>query len=243
MNLKDFNTNKMKAKRFHKIFESRFGRKINFDNMTSSTAVKLVNKLDESIAVMKKSTAFQRAEKSPRYAETLMLKEGLDNWLHVRLGISHKRKLTEGEIEQAEAVLAAKDFVDRLQKMLEDVGRIINEDLPPLSDVIRDQMGSDVATSYVTSASTALMAIQTSISTGRQELDSAARILAGEEDAIGGMEMGAGDELGMDDDLGDLDAELGDDGIEGDLDLSGGDEFDMDDGAIGGDLELGREVR
>lgn len=239
MNLSDFNTNEMKAKRFHKIFEQRFGRKINFDKMTTKTAVQLVNKLDEAIGTMRQSVKFQQAEKDPRYTETLMLKEGLDNWLHVKLGIQHHRKLTEGEIEQAEAVLAAKDFVDRLQKMLEDVGRIINEDLPPLSDVVRDQMGSDVATSYLTSATDALTSAQAAIAASRGELDSAARVLAGEEDMsmdIGGdMDMGADDDLDMGDDLGgELDAEL---------DLGDEDEFGMADAEVGGELDLGREER
>lgn len=240
MNLKDFNTNDMKAKRFIKIFEQRFGRKINFDNMTTKTAVKLVNKLDESIAAMRQKPSFQSAEKDPRYTESLMLKEGLDNWLHIELGISHKRKLTEGEIEQAEAVLAAKDFVDRLQKMLEDIGRIINEDLPPLSDVIRDQMGSEQAEAYASSASGALSNIQTAISAGRGELDSAARILAGEEQAMPSMGMDGemGDDMGMD-----VDADMGMDGEIPGEEIPGEDDFAMTNPEIGGELELGRDER
>jgi len=174
MKLGDLNTHKMKAKRFHKIFESRFGRKISFENLQVKTAVKMVNKLDETIEKMRRTKGFQIAERNSQYSETIMLKEGLDNWLHVKLNIAHKRRLTEGEIEQAEAVLAAKDFVDRLQKMLEDVSRIINEDLPPLSDVVRDQMGVEQADAYMQAANGALMAIQTAISTGRGEMDTAA---------------------------------------------------------------------
>src|SRR6056300_441051 len=41
--------------------------------------------------------------------------------------------ITEGEVENAELVLAAKDMVDRVQGMLEDIGKMINEDLPPLT--------------------------------------------------------------------------------------------------------------
>ena len=247
MNLQDFNSNPMKAKRFHKIFESRFGRKVNFDKLSVAKAVQLVNKIDETLAGMKKTVGYQNAQTNPAYCEVLMLKEGIDNWLHVKLGIEHSRKLTEGEIEQAEAVLAAKDFVDRLQKMLEEVGRIINEDLPPLSDVIRDQMGSEVATAYATSATAALSEIQMSLTTGRLEMDSAARVLAGEEDAMGAMDMA---EPGMDDGMGDemgMDAIAADDGMGGGLDDGMGGEgvsdFDMDDAAIGGDLDLGREAR
>jgi len=240
MNLTDFNTHSLKVKRFQKITESKFGKKIDFNTLTVPTAIKLNKKLDETLNKMRHSSQYHNAHKTRSYTETLMIKEGLDDWLHIQLGIAHKRKLTEGEIEQAEAVLAAKDFVDRLQKMLEDVGRIINEDLPPLSDVIRDQMGSEQAQAYSDAASTALTSIQSAISSGRGELDSASRVLAGEEDMSQAMDMGGDEDLG-DLDAGDemdMDAEMGSDPMDYE-----GDEFAMTDPEIGGEEELGREER
>jgi len=245
MDLNDFDTHSIKVKRFERITESRFGKKIDFSKLTVSKAIKLTNKLEETLNKVRHSANYHNAHKDSRYSETLLVKEGLDDWLHIQLGIAHKRKLTEGEIEQAEAVLAAKDFVDRLQKMLEDIGRIINEDLPPLTDVIRDQMGQEQADAYRDAASNALTSAQAAISQSRGELDSGARILSGEEQAMpsmgmGGDEMGAGDEMGMDPEMG-MDDEMG--AGELDLDAEGGDEFAMADPEIGGDLELGREER
>ena len=241
MNLKDFDTHSMKLRRFHKITESKFGKKIDFNTLTVPTAVKLVKKIEESLDKMRSTSDYHDAHKTRAYTETLMIKEGLDDWLHIQLGISHKRKLTEGEIEQAEAVLAAKDFVDRLQKMLEDVGRIMNEDLQPLSDVIRDQIGMEQADAYNTAASAALSNAQAAISSARAELDTAARGLAGEQmptmdlDAGGDMDMDAGADMDLDVDA-DVDADL-------DLDAPADDEFGMADAEVGGDLELGREER
>jgi hypothetical protein len=228
MNLNDFNTHSLKVRRFEKITESRFGKKISFDNLNVKTAIKLVNKLDETLNKIRNSSNYHDAHKDSR---------GLDDWLHIQLGIAHKRKLTEGEIEQAEAVLAAKDFVDRLQKMLEDVGRIINEDLPPLSDVVRDQMGQEQADSYTAAAQGALQGIQDALTSGRAEMDSAARILAGEEAAMPSMDMGMDADIDMD-----VDADM-DLGADAELDLDAGDDFEMDDAEIGGELELGREER
>jgi hypothetical protein len=242
MDLNDFDTHSLKVKRFEKITETRFGKKISFNKLDVKTAVKLVNKLDETLNKIRNSEGYHDAHKDSRYTETLMIKEGLDDWLHIQLGINHKRKLTEGEIEQAEAVLAAKDFVDRLQKMLEDIGRIINEDLPPLSDVIRDQMGSEQAEAYSSQASAALSDAQTAISQARGELDNGARILSGEEQAM--PDMGMGDEMGGELDV-DADMGMGDEmgADELDLDAEGGDDFEMTDPEIGGELELGREER
>ena len=246
MNLNDFDTHSIKVKRFERITETRFGKRIDFSKLNVKTAIRLTNKLEETLNKIRHSANYQNAHKDARYTETLLIKEGLDDWLHIQLGISHKRKLTEGEIEQAEAVLAAKDFVDRLQKMLEDVGRIINEDLPPLTDVIRDQMGQEQADAYRDAASGALTAIQTAISQGRGELDTGARVLAGEEQAMPTMGM-PGDEMGGEiDPVGDMD--MGDD-MELDPEMGagdemgGGDEFAMSDPEIGGGEELGREER
>ena len=247
MNLNDFDTHSIKVKRFERITESRFGKKIDFSKLTVKKAIKLTNKLEETLNKVRHSVNYQNAHKDPRYSETLLVKEGLDDWLHIKLGIAHKRKLTEGEIEQAEAVLAAKDFVDRLQKMLEDVGRIINEDLPPLTDVIRDQMGQEQADAYRDTASNALTSIQSAISQGRGELDSASRILAGEEQAMPSMGMGdemggeMGDEMGMDPGA-DMEMDPSAD-MDLDMDAEGGDEFAMTDPEIGGEEELGRAER
>jgi hypothetical protein len=94
MNLNDFNTHSSKVKRFEKITESKFGRKINFDTLTIPTAIKLVKKLDEGLQKMRQSTNHHNAHKSAAYSETLLVKEGLDDWLHIQLGINHKRKRT-----------------------------------------------------------------------------------------------------------------------------------------------------
>ena len=60
--------------------------------------------------------------------------------------------LKEGEMESAELVLAAKDMVDQLQKMQESLGELQNENLPPLVDAIRDEMGQDKADAFSNAA-------------------------------------------------------------------------------------------
>jgi hypothetical protein len=120
--------------------------------------------------------------------------------------------------------------------MLEDISRIMNEDLPPLTDVVRDQMSNDQAQSYADTANAALSAIQTAISAGRSEMDTAARALAGEDVATDNMEMPC-DDTDTDVDT-DVDADM-----DTDVDAEDGDDFAMTDAEVGGDLELGRAER
>jgi len=232
-----------KQRKLNKIIESRFGVGVNFKKMTPAKAKRLSRAMTESLNKIRKSHGVHVAEKNPRYMECLMIKESVDTWLK---GAPRRHKLTEGEIEQAEAVLAAKDIVNRLQKMYEDVASIVSQDLPPLSDVIRDQMGSEQAEQFTSSASSSLSTLQEQLMASREAMDNASRALAGEDDAMmgGDMDMGMGDTEDYDDDMGadlDMDADLG---MDADLDMDADvDGFDATPAATGGDLELGRELR
>ena len=128
--------------------------------------------------------------------------------------------ITEGEVENAELVLAAKDMVDRVQKMLEDIGKMINEDLPPLTDAIRDEMDSTTADSFNSSMSTALNSLLDNLSTARTGVDEASRVLTGDTPAE---PMGA-EEPG---EVTAPDAEA--------------DDFGAADAAVGGEEPMGRE--
>jgi hypothetical protein len=87
--------------------------------------------------------------------------------------------LTEGELESAQAILAAKDFVDRLQDMLEESSKMLNEDLPPLLDAIRDQIGMDQAAAYNSEVSGVITGLVDSIRQAREAVDNSTRMLAG----------------------------------------------------------------
>jgi hypothetical protein len=134
--------------------------------------------------------------------------------------------ITEGEVENAELVLAAKDMVDRVQGMLEDIGKMINEDLPPLTDAIRDEMDSATADSFNSSMSTALQGLLDNLGTARTGVDEASRILVGETPAepMGMEEPGEIEAPEMGDEMSDME-----------------DDFGASDAATGGEEPMGRE--
>ena len=144
--------------------------------------------------------------------------------------VTESVQINEGEVESAELVLAAKDMVDRIQGMLEDVGKMINEDLPPLTDAIRDEMDSSTADSFNSSMSTAMQGLLDNLGTARTGADDAARILVGDAPAepMGMEEPG---EVEAPDDM-----EMG-----ADMDMDSDDDFGASDAAVGGDEPAGRE--
>jgi hypothetical protein len=223
MNLKELAPKK--THRLNKVMESRFGFTVDYDNMTYTKAQRLSIAIEESLNKIRQSYGIHTAEQNPKYMEMFMVKEGVDAWLR------DNRLLTEGELETAEAVLAAKDMVDSIQDMITDASKMLNEQLPPLLDTIRDQMGAAQADQFKTTATGALQGLMDSLNTARDSLDNGSRQLAGEQvaepmalggaGAVGGAEMPAPDA--------DLEA--------------GGEDFATADAAAGGEEELGRERR
>jgi len=215
-----------KTQRLNRIMESRFGFGIDYNKLTYAKAQRLSIALDESLNNIRKSYGAHTAEKNPKYMEMFMVREGLTAWL------DQHETLLEGELETAEAVLAAKDMVDSVQDMITDASKMMNEELPPLLDTIRDQIGTAQADSYKQTVTAALQGLMDSLNGARDALDNGARVLAGEQPdqamSMGG-EQGLPGQLPPADSDSDLDAE--DDG------------FAATDAAAGGPEELGRERR
>ncbi len=156
-----------------------------------------------------------------KYADMGDYQEALYNAAK-RMGLVESVQINEGEVENAELVLAAKDMVDRVQGMLEDIGKMINEDLPPLTDAIRDEMDSTVADSFNSSMSTALNSLLDNLGTARTGVDEASRVLVGDTPAE---PMGA-------EEPGEVTAP----------DAEPEDDFGASDPAVGGEEPMGREL-
>lgn len=141
--------------------------------------------------------------------------------------VSEATPMMEDEVGEAESLMAAQDMVDRIQGMLEDVGEMLNEELPPLTDSLRRSSGADAAASFNAGASEALNSLLESCRSAREAMaNSVAVMTGGEPTPMGDIET-AEPEAGMDSD-------------ESDIDL---DDFETSDPAAGGDEPLGRSKR
>ena len=156
--------------------ESRFGVKIDYDNLNFPKAYVLAQGLTENLEKIKHSHGVHVAEKNPKYMELLMVREGLHRWM-----IENKQQLImESEMGKSQAILAAKDMVDSIQDMLEEVSKMQNEQMPALLDTIRDQIGMEQADAFKASVEPLLAEMTTQLSAARGTADNAARALAGE---------------------------------------------------------------
>ena len=93
---------------------------------------------------------------------------------------TNENVVTEGAIEGSELIMAAKSMVDKYDAMIQDIGEMLNEELTPLVDKIRDEMGTDVAETYLSTMTNALNNTMNIMKEDRMLADDASRILTGE---------------------------------------------------------------
>jgi hypothetical protein len=154
-------------------------------------------------------------------------------------------QLNEGEVDHASAIVAARGMVDEIQKMVEKISAMVNEELPPLMDTIRDRVGADQASAFGAAATQTLTPLLDAVRAAREGMDGAARTVAGEEAAMP-MTPGADTGLAAPDMGADAGAEVGaevppaaDAGVE----IPRADDAATSDAAVGGTAELGRGKR
>lgn len=215
------------AKKINKVMESRFGFALDFSKLTVEKAERLSETITANLDKIRHSVDLHTAERNPRYMELLTVKESLSAWLQ-----ENRRQLTEGEVGNAEVLMAAKDMVDSVQDAIEKVGKMQNEQLPQLLDSIRDQVGSEQADGFKNAVGATLDTLMQNLQDAREGVDKGVRILSGEA-VDNPMDM-PGDDLGSDlppAPTSDLDSDETSDG------------FAATDAAVGGAEELGREKR
>jgi len=223
----------LSSKKTNKILESRFGFTIDFDKLTVEKAEKLSETITTNLNKIRHSVDLHTAETNPRYMELLTVKEGLTQWLNERTEIVEVEEstdtadeiITEGEVGDAEVLLAAKDMVDSIQDTIEQVGKMQNEQLPQLADSIRDQIGLEKAEDFKNTVMPALENLMATLQVTREDVDTGVKVLTGEAVAEP-MDLPAPEESDLD-----VDSEEETDGFAG------------TDAAVGGDQELGREKR
>jgi len=115
---------------------------------------------------------------------------------------SSKQAIMEGDVENAQVVLAAQDIVDRVQKIIEDMVDIQYKDIPSLADGVKAEMGVESATQFSDTMTTALQTLADQLKEAKTQMENAVGVVTGEEV---GMPADLGMEEPMDDELDGLD--------------------------------------
>jgi hypothetical protein len=145
------------------------------------------------------------------------------------------RRVTEGEIQQAQSIVSAKTMVDRVGRWIEELSGMENDSLLQLGDQIRDEMGQEQAKRFIEAVAPAIQQALDNLKTTRETLSSGVRILTGEEqpaEMLGGEPAAGGEE-----EIGSAEPDMMNQEPEA------GDEFAAAEPAAGGGEAAGREQR
>jgi hypothetical protein len=88
--------------------------------------------------------------------------------------------LSEGEVQQAQVVLAAQDMVDKMQDMIEDSTEMQFKELPALVDSIKNQIGQEQAAQFNSDAQAALSGLVQNLQGSKQQLEQALGVVTGQ---------------------------------------------------------------
>jgi len=113
---------------------------------------------------------------------------------------SHGYYLSEGEVQQAQVVLAAQDMVDKMQSMIEDSTEMQFKELPALVDSIKNQIGPDQAAQFNNDAQAALSGLVQNLQGSKQQLEQALGVVTGQPAMPGagmGMPAAPGGDMGL----------------------------------------------
>ena len=113
------------------------------------------------------------------------------------------KKLLEQEVEKAEIVIAAKSIVDELQNMIEDLGKLQNDELGAIVDQMSYQYGGDAAANFNTAVASQLETLLGSIKSAKEAVNNEVLVLTGEAPAQSDM-------AATDSDLGDMGTDIED---------------------------------
>lgn len=174
------------------------------------------NRVEESVNTLS-------ADNTERLKENTMKEASL---------VKNLRRLLETQVSQAEVMMASKGFAQELQEMIEKIGRLQNEDLPPVTDQMRETYGTDSASAFQTQIYGALQSVMNALYTAKGQVDDAVTNMAETGTFSAGIDM----EKSLDD-VDSLDSELS--SMDADLDNISADDAD-DFGAADTEEPLGR---
>lgn len=253
----------------HRLNESMgkvFGTRINLENFDLHQLQDARNKIRTQVSQVKSTSGFNENLQNEAYHQAQFMLDTLNaeiaereefiidstildkkrqvenmknNRRMVESSIFRPGVLTEGEIQQASAIVTAKTMVDRVSRWVEELSGMENDTLLDLGDSIRDEMGQELAKQFVGTVAPAIQNALEMLKQTRETLATGVRTLTGEEQSaemLGAAPVGADDQGGMEGG-----AEMQPPAEDGSAPPA--DEFAAADAAAGGAEAAGREQR
>jgi len=188
---------KTKAEKVNESLYKAFGKKIDFSTFDAPKLEDARNKLRTQISQVRNEAGFnENLENDTLHQAQWMLdainaelaerEEAAINGLEIAESPEEDEsnsgeemeKVTEGEVQQASAIVTAKTMVDRISRFIEELSSMENETLLQLGDSIRDEIGQNESKSFIESAAPAIQASLENLKSTRDTLSASVNTLA-----------------------------------------------------------------
>jgi len=227
MYLNDLNSASHNVDKINKVLANTFGHSVDISEMSTNSLERMLNVTDAKITQIKESDLTYW--ENPQYNKLHLISHSLRTYINevapVRSAGTVKTKVKEAaDLEQAEVLLAAREMVDKVQKMVEDLAEMQVQELMPIVDAMKEQIGFETAEAFNTAAEGALGAFLDQAKAAKEAMENATLAASGQAPATPmPTDMGMEPEVMDDPDL--------------------GDDFDVDPAAAGEDNATGREMK
>jgi regulator of PEP synthase PpsR (kinase-PPPase family) len=211
MFLQDFETKESKFGKMQRYLKENHGYELDMSAMDATKVADIITSTTNKMKVTEDSTEYTRLH---------MIAESLKLWtpapVQTELTDMVAEAVDDDGVEQAKVILAAQEMNDELQKMVERVAEMQVQDLIPLVDAMKAELGMEQAEAFNNAADTALGGLLDTVKSTKEAVENAILGAQGQAPAVD-MEMPAAD-IGA-----------------GDVDMTGMDADAPDDDAFGGD--------
>jgi hypothetical protein len=229
MILKEFKSNDARTlRKLTRALAENYDYDINLAKMTAKRAAKMAYNARAKVV---------ESRDTNRRIKFTMIAESLDLWMQANVqseltAFNLAEGLDDDSMEEAKVILAAKELSDKIQGMIEDSAKMQVQDLLPIVDAMRSEVGQAEAEAFATQADAALAGLVSSLKAAKIEYDESIQTAQG---------LAPANDMEMDDGMGD---EMGDE-IDGmDVDMSAmDDEFGGDAATVGDADPTGREMK
>lgn len=171
-----------------KALKENFNTDINLEKMNLGETRNMLGKVKSLISEVRDTNNVYSSETNPTYLKLVFMEQALSNYYaELKYQPEHNgRIVVENEnVEQAQVVLAAKDMIDSVQKMIEDVSDMLVKELPAVVDSVSAEIGTSEAEQFNGQATDALSGLQAALTQAKTGLQGALGIVTGQGGGFG----------------------------------------------------------
>ena len=232
-----------RLRKINRVLKEVYNYNIDYNNMTAVKAHRMINKINERNISDKEEMKYKLIVECLHLWTESKFQSELTSYKSDNENSLLTEGLDEESVDSAKVIIAAQEISDNIQKMIENVAKMQVQDLLPIVDAMKDEIGEDESRSFSDEADKILGNLLNGLKETRQSFDTA--LSSAQGNSADDMGIG-GDEFGMpgEDDISSEDDMSGDDDIAGLEGLDGmDDDFGGDDGSIADEEPSGRELK